>query len=205
MSIRRSCKRNQQAAEKICRTARAIAALILLIPVAAIADCYQESVTVNQTRAEIREVVDLQRFVKTVNTQQMCTVMFRARINNKWYDGRGESQGQLTDSTDQICAQAMQVARIKILEKVGGVAVQSSQSLYCNDFETPQLRKGLKKFDTFRISELKPVPNSVPFEYKGSVCRHFLESDIDPRTNNLMQWQIVGCIIRDEWTVVDKF
>lgn len=176
------------------------------MPLTAAAECYQEAVTVNQARSEIREIADLQKFVKTVDSrQQICTVMFRARINNKWYDGRGESQGAITDSTDQICSQAMQSGRTKILEKVEGTAVQSNQTLYCNDFQTPQLRKGLKKFDTFKISELKSVPNTQPFEYKGSVCRYFLESDIDSKTNNLMQWQIVGCIIRDEWTVVDKF
>ena len=175
------------------------------MPTVALADCYQESVTVNQSRAEIKEVADYQKFVKTVNNQQICTVMFRVKINNRWHDARGESQGSTADSTDQICAQAMQVGRSNILEKVEGVAVKSSQTLYCNDFETPQLRKGLKKFDTFKISELKPMPDSVPFEYKGSVCRYFLESDIDSKTNNLMQWQIVGCIIRNEWTVVDKF
>jgi len=175
------------------------------MPTLAIADCYQEAVTVNHSRTQIREITDLQRFVKTADNKQICTVMFRARINNRWYDGRGESQGLITDSTDQICAQAMQTGRTKILEKIDGVAVQSNQTLYCNDFETPQLRKGLKKFDTFRISELKPHPDSRPFEYKGSVCRYFLESDIDSRNNNLVQWQIVGCVIRDEWTVVDKF
>lgn len=179
---------------------------MLVLPLTAAAECYQEAVTVNQARSEIREIADLQKFVKTVDSrQQVCTVMFRARINNKWYDGRGESQGPITDSTDQICSQAMQVGRTKILEKVEGTAVQSTQTLYCNDFQTPQLRKGLKKFDTFKISELKSVPNSQPFEYKGAMCRYFLESDIDSKTNNLMQWQIVGCIIRDEWTVVDKF
>jgi poly-D-alanine transfer protein DltD len=78
------------------------------LPFQAAAECYQESVTVNQSHAEIREIADLQKFVKTIDKQQICTVIFRARINNKWYDGRGESQGQLTDSTDQICSQAMQ-------------------------------------------------------------------------------------------------
>jgi len=179
--------------------------LILIVPVFALADCYQESVTVARTKSEIKEVADFQKLVKTVNNQQICTVLFKARINNQWYDARGESQGPITDSTDQICAQAMQVGRTKILERAAGVGVQSSQTLYCNDFEIPQLKKGLKKFDTFKISELKPLPNSEPFEYKGSTCRHFLESDIDPRTNNLKQWQIVGCVIRNEWTVVDKF
>lgn len=173
--------------------------------VPAAAECYQESATVNQSRATIREIADFQKFVKTANNRQICTVMFRARINNQWYDGRGESQGLLTDSTDQVCSQAMQVGRTQILEKVAGAGIQASQTLYCNDFQTPQLRQGLKKFDTFKISELKPMADSQPFEYKGSVCRYFLESDIDPKTNNLMQWQIVGCVIRDEWTVVDKF
>lgn len=180
-------------------------ALMLAVPMTASAECYQESVTVNQAQSEIKEVVDYQKFVKTAGNQQMCTVVFRARINNKWYDARGESQGPVTDSTDQICSQAMQVGRTKILDRINGVAVQSSQTLYCNDFDIPQLKKGLKKYDTFKISELKPVPGGQPFEYKGSLCRYFLESDIDPKTNNLMQWQIVGCVIRDEWTVVDKF
>lgn len=176
-----------------------------MLPALVAAECYQESVTANNSAAQIKEVADLQRFVRTAGNQQICTVMFRARIKNRWHDSRGESQGLITDSTDQICAQALHVGRVKILEKIEGAAVQSSQTMYCNDFETPQLKKGLKKFDTFKISELKPYPDSQPFEYKGSVCRHFLESDIDPKTNNLMQWQIVGCVIRDEWTVVDKF
>jgi len=178
---------------------------MVFLPLLVKAECYQESVTVNNSSGQIREIADLQRFVKTVDSKQICTVMFRAKISNKWYDSRGESQGPITDSTDQICAQALNTARTKILEKVEGNSVQSSQSLYCNDFNTPQLRKGLKKFDTFKISELKPVPDSQPFEYRGSVCRHFLESDIDQRSNNLIQWQIVGCVIRNEWTVIDKF
>jgi hypothetical protein len=181
------------------------AAVIGLVPLLAVAECYQEAVTTNNARAEIKEVADFQKYVKTQNNQQICTVMFRARIGNRWYDARGESQGPITDSTDQICAQAMQVGRSQILERVAGSAVQSTQTLYCNDFNTPQLRKGLKKFDTFRVSELKPMPNAEPFEYKGSTCRHFLESDVDPSTNNLVQWQIVGCVIRNEWTVIDKF
>ena len=182
-----------------------ITLVIGLFPALAVAECYQEAVTTNNARAEIKEVADFQKFVKTQNNQQICTVMFRARIGNRWHDARGESQGLTTDSTDQVCAQAMQVGRSRILERVAGSAVQSTQTLYCNDFNTPQLRKGLKKFDTFKVSELKPMPNMEPFEYKGSTCRHFLESDVDPNTNNLVQWQIVGCAIRNEWTVVDKF
>jgi len=181
------------------------AVTIALLPGVAVAECYQEAVTTNNARAEIKEVADFQKFVKTQNNQQVCTVMFRARINNRWHDARGESQGLITDSTDQVCAQAMQVGRSQILERVAGSAVQSTQTLYCNDFNTPQLKKGLKKFDTFKVSELKPVPNMEPFEYKGSMCRNFLESDVDPNTNNLIQWQIVGCVIRNEWTVIDKF
>jgi hypothetical protein len=181
------------------------AAVIGLIPILASAECYQESVTTNRSAVQIKEIVDLQKFVRSTGNQQSCTVMFRAQINNRWHDARGESQGLITDSTDQICAQALHTGRVKILEKIEGASIQSSQTMYCNDFETPQLRKGLKKFDTFKISELKPHPDTTPFEYQGSTCRYFLESDIDPRTNNLKQWQIVGCVIRNEWTVVDKF
>lgn len=183
-----------------------ITAIILsLIPILAVADCYQESVTTATSLAQIKEITDLQKYVKTAGSQQNCTVMFKAKINNRWYDSRGESQGPITDSTDQICAQALHLGRLQILEKIEGTAVQSSQTMYCNDFEIPQLKKGLKKFDIFKISELKSHPDTVPFEYQGAVCRYFLESDIDPLTNNLKQWQIVGCVIRNEWTVVDKF
>jgi hypothetical protein len=181
-------------------------ALIFVWPATTWAECYQESVTTNRARTEIREVVDYQKFVSTAGNLQTCTVMFRANINNKWHDARGESQGLVTDSTDQICSQAMQVGRSKILEKIQGTAIQSSQTMYCNDFQTPQLRKGLKKNDTFLVSELKPHPvESKPFEHKGTICRYFLESDINPKTNTLMQWEIMGCLIRNEWTVVDKF
>ena len=189
----------------IYRTAQQVIALSVLVPSLSLAECYQESVTVNQAKSEIREIADYQKFVKTVNNQQVCSVIFRAKINNKWYDARGESVGSLSDSTDQICSQALHVGRTTILEKVTGSSIQSSQTLYCNDIETPKIRKGLKKYDTFKLSELKPMPNAQPFEHKGTICRHFLESDMDPKTNNLMQWQIVGCVIRDEWTVVDKF
>lgn len=189
----------------IYRTAQQIIALSVLLPAVSLAECYQESVTVNQAKSEIREIADYRKFVKTVDNQQICSVIFRAKINNKWHDARGESTGSLSDSTDQICSQALHQGRTTILEKVTGSAVQSSQTLYCNDFETPKIRKGLRKYDTFKLSELKPVPNAQPFEHRGTICRHFLESDMDPKTNNLMQWQIVGCVIRDEWTVVDKF
>lgn len=187
------------------RFVQTTAAITALIPVLAAAECYQESVTSNQAMAQIKEITDLQKYVKSAGNTQSCTVMFKARINNRWHDARGESQGPITDSTDQICAQAMHAGRVKILEKIAGTSIQSSQTLYCNDFETPQLKKGLRKFDTFKISELKPHPETAPFEYQGAICRYFLESDIDPRTNNLKQWQIVGCVIRNEWTVVDKF
>ena len=194
-----------RANKTIYRTAQQIIAASLILPALTWAECYQESVTMNSAQAQIREIADYQKFVKTVNNQQICSVMFRAKINNRWYDVRGESSGSVTDSTDQICSQALHVGRTTILEKITGSAVQSSQTLYCNDFDTPKIRKGLKKFDTFKVSELKPVPNAQPFEHKGTICQHFLESDMDPKTNNLMQWQIVGCVIRDEWTVVDKF
>ena len=180
--------------------------IVLAFPGLVLAECYQESVTANQSTAEIREISDFQKFVKTIGDTQTCSVLFRARIGNKWHDARGESRGLLTDSTDQICSQAIQVGRIKILERIQGAAIQSSQTLYCNDFQIPQLRKGLVKNDTFKLSELKPHPNAPgPFEHKGTVCRYFLESDIDPKTNALKQWEIVGCVIRNEWTVVDKF
>jgi hypothetical protein len=179
--------------------------LTALITLPSMAECYQESSTVNQAKSTITEITDHQKFVKTAGNHQICTVIFKAKINNKWHDARAESQGNISDSTDQLCSKAMHLGQIKILEKIGGTTIQGSQTLYCNDFDIPQLRTGLKKNDKFRVSELKPMPNAQLFQYRGSICRYFLESDLDMTTNDLMQWQIVGCIIRDEWVVVDKF
>jgi hypothetical protein len=169
------------------------------------AECFQESSTVNQSKYNIKEISDYQKFVTTSGNLQACTVVFKAKINNRWHDARAEAHGNISDSTDQLCSQAMHQGQIKILEEVGGTNVQTSQTLYCNDFEIPKLRSGLRKNDKFKLSELKPMPNSQNFQYKGTTCRYFLESDMNMNTNDLMQWQIVGCIIRDEWTVVDKF
>ena len=41
------------------------AAIIGLVPVLAVAECYQEAVTTNNARAEIKEVADFQKFVKS--------------------------------------------------------------------------------------------------------------------------------------------
>ena len=177
----------------------------LLLPVIAAADCFTESVTANKSLTEIKETSNLQRSVETKGSQQICTVRFRAKINNKWYDARGESQGLITDSTDQICSQAQNVGRVTILEQVEGISIQSSQTVFCSDFTNPRPKKGLKPLETFKVHELTPYPDAENFKHKGTTCRLFLETDIDPKTNKLMQWIITGCIVRNEWTVVEKF
>jgi hypothetical protein len=188
------------------QTKRKWITIILLLPITAAAECFTESVIASRAGAEIREVAEYEKSVSTLGNKQTCIVRFKAKIGNKWHEARAESQGLITDSTDQVCSQAMQTGRIRILEKVEGFALHSTQTQWCNDFKIPQIRKGLNKNDTFKISELKPHPAEPnPFEHKGTQCRYFLESDIDSRTNDLKQWEIIGCFIRNEWTVVDKF
>lgn len=187
-------------------TKQVITFFILFLPCVVSAECYQESTTLAQSKASIREIADLRKTVtSTGENRQVCTVAFKVLINGKWHDARGESEGHIKDSTDQICSQAMQSGKVSILEKIDGINIRTKQTMYCNDFDNSQIRKGLKKYDTFRISELTPVPNSTQFEHKGAICREFLESDIDSNSNNLVQWHIVGCLIRDQWTIVDKY
>jgi hypothetical protein len=46
------------------------AVIIGLLPILAAAECYQESVTSNQALTQIKEITDLQKFVKTTGNQQ---------------------------------------------------------------------------------------------------------------------------------------
>jgi hypothetical protein len=182
-----------------------------LMPALTQAECAVESVTMNQSNTVIREIADKEDRIEPIDSKrQKCIVTFRALIKGKWELARGESEGLRTDSKDMLCSEAFNTGRIKILEKVDGSKIQSSQSMICSDRLNLESRTGLKLYDKFKVSELKPFPNSVEFQLEGATCREFLESDLNPDTKTkqkqpLIQWIIVGCQIRNEWTVIDKF
>jgi hypothetical protein len=171
------------------------ALLIALLPLAAGAECYMRSATVNQLNKSITRIVDVKRSVVPVNQNQFkCNVAFRAEIDHVWHTGEGQSIGANGDSIDQICSQAMDSGRSYLLSKV------------CRDDALPEV-KTVRVGDIVQISELAPHPEKPNFfEYKSTKCRWFVESDFDPVRRDVLQHQGIVCLLRKgEWQVVDKF
>lgn len=184
------------------------AALILVAAaVTANAECYMRSATVNNSPMTVARVVDIQRYVTPAhNNQVKCVVSFRAEINHVWHNGEGTSMGASSDSIDQVCSQALNAGRSYILQKIGGGQVTSEQEMICTDRPEPTVR-AVKIGDIVQLSEVAPDPNEPNFfQYKGTQCRKFIETDFDPSKRDLFQWRGVVCLVRrGEWQVIDKF
>lgn len=179
---------------------------ISLVPVAARAECYMRSATVNQMAKPVTRIADVRRFVTPAdNNQFKCVVAFRAEVNHVWHNGEGTSMGTNGDSIDQVCSQALDTGRSYLLNKMGGKYV-TEQDMVCKDDPQPEV-KAVRVGDVVQISELAPHPQKPNFfDYKGTKCRWFVESDFDPKTRDIFQWQGVACLVRKgEWQVVDKF
>jgi hypothetical protein len=181
--------------------------LIAILPTVASAECYMRSATVNDSKLVITRVVDIQRFVTpAANNQMKCVVTFRAEINHVWNTGEGTSMGSASDSIDQICSQALNAGRSYILQKIGGAQVTSEQEMICTD--RPELQvKTVRIGDVVQLSELAPDPKEPNFfQYKGTQCRKFVETDFDTKKRDLFQWRGVVCLVRKgEWQVIDKY
>ena len=186
---------------------RLITILMALSPVIASAECYMRSATVNNSNMTVTRIVDVQRYVTPApNNQVKCVVSFRAEINHVWNTGEGVSMGSNSDSIDQICSQALNAGRSYLLQKVGGVQMTNEQEMICTDRPEPTV-KSVKIGDIVQLSELSPDPKEPNFfQYKGTQCRKFVESDFDINKRDLFQWRGVVCLVRrGEWQVVDKF
>lgn len=181
--------------------------LICLLPLAASAECYMRSATVNQLNKSITRIVDVKRFVTPVTSEQFkCNVAFRAEIDHVWHTGEGQSIGANADSIDQICSQALDSGRSYLLTKIGGGKTTTGQEMVCRDDPLPEVRT-VRVGDIVQISELAPHPQKPNFfDYQGAKCRWFIESDFDPVRRDLFQHQGVVCLVRKgEWQVIDKF
>ena len=183
--------------------------LITLLFVAgyAQADCYYRSSNIGRLRAPIERIADVDRTVIPVGKDKnQCRVTFRALIQNQWHTVEGESTGPLTTSLDQICAQAMNLARSQILDSVAGTDITAAQEMICTDQPIPQTRDLVAVGDFIRESEVRPHPiHRRPFAYRGSECRWFVESR--PESGRVDMNQGIACRSPGEqdWRVVDKW
>jgi hypothetical protein len=184
-----------------------IAIIVAFLPTIVGAECYMRSATVNDSKMTITRVVDIQRYVTPMSSGQMkCVVSFRAEINHVWHTGEGTSMGSASDSIDQICSQALNAGRSYILQKISGGKITNEQEMICTDRPEPTV-KTVRIGDVVQLSEVAPDPKEPNFfQYKGTQCRKFIETDFDPKKRDLFQWRGVVCLVRKgEWQVIDKF
>lgn len=186
---------------------RQLTLLFLLLPIAASAECYMRSASVRDVQSKITRVSDVKRYVTPVSDNQFkCTVAFRAEINHVWHTGEGSSIGASTDSLDQICTQALDSGRSFLLNRVTDGKITTETEMICTDRPDPKIQT-VRVGDIVQISELSPHPEKPNFfEYKGTKCRWFVESDFDSNKRDLFQWQGIVCQVRKgDWQVIDKF
>lgn len=186
---------------------KTLIAAATLTATSAYAECFMRSSTVNQVRHFITKIVDIKRYVVPAGQGQIkCNVTFRAEINHVWHTGEGQSIGADTDSIDQVCSQALNAGRSYLLSKIGGNGITAEQELICRDDPIPDV-KTVRIGDIVQLSEVAPHPQKPGFfEYQGTSCRWFVESDFDAKRRDVFQHQGIICLLRKgEWQVVDKF
>ena len=181
--------------------------LIVLLASSAHAECYMRSTTVSQLASSIERTADQQRdIIPQGNGGFKCRISFRALIDNKWHTAFGEEIGDARASLDQTCAKAMNAARVTILESVSGTRVTGNQEMICTDKPMPESRPNVSVGDMVWESEVQPHPvNRNSFNYRGSVCRWFVESKPQIGRVDLSQGIICRSLAEKVWKVVDKW
>lgn len=165
------------------------------------------SATISDTKKVAGRIADVNRTVTPLpNNQFKCNVLFRIELNGVWHTAEGNSMGSNEDSIDQICAQAFDFGRARILQKVAGNSIMTENEMVCRDDPVPST-KLVKIGDLVKISEMSPHPRKPNFfEYNGATCRWFIETDYDKVRREIIQFQGVACMTsNNEWRVVDKF
>lgn len=186
---------------------RFLIALSLLAATSAHAECYVRSETMSQMTSKIERIADVERRVLPVeNGATLCRITFRAYIDGKWYDAEGSDTADAGSSLDSSCARAMNTGRISILEVVGGTKITGQQELICTDEPKKQEKAYVNVGDVVWESEVQPHPvQKNQFNYRGSICRWFVESNPKPGFVNMHQGIICRAPNQKVWRVVDKW
>lgn len=185
--------------------------LILLMITSGIAhaECYTRSSTISEAKAPIERVTDVERtLIPVKNNMLMCRVTFRAYMSGKWETIEGEATGSKDGSLDQICAQAVDTGRARLIERVSGRNLRNTQEMICSDEETLALdeKNSVNIGDVVRDSEVQPHPlHKNIFRYRGSQCRWFVESVPKAGVVDMSQGIICKAPNQKAWKVVDKW
>lgn len=182
---------------------------LLLIAGAAEADCYYRSTTINDIKAKIQRQSEPVREIMRVNDNLVqCTATFRIMIDNVWFTAQGRAQADLNTPEPQICAQAQDAGRARLLQQIRGMETSVSQELVCTDQDIPKWRP-VKMGELVRESEVTPDPDHPgSFPYLGMECRRFLETI--NQGEGLIQNRGVICKLQrgengGKWKVIQKW
>lgn len=182
--------------------------LLLAFSSTAYAQCYTRSSTLSESKRVIERITDVERSILPKKNGVMCRVTFRAYMDGSWHTVEGEAEGARDSSLDQLCAQATDVGRARVIEKVSGRNLTNTQEMICTDEELPSLqaRNAVRIGEIVRDSQVQPHPlYRDVFQFRGAQCRWFVESV--PRPGQVEMSQGVICKSPDEkaWMVVDKW
>jgi hypothetical protein len=192
-------------------------AVALVVSVPAWSECYLRSSTINNLKGKIEKSADQTRRVFPLNNNQLqCTVTFQVMIDGVWYSAQGDAVGAATQGDNQLCAQAQDIGRAHLLQKIEGSQTSVSQEMVCTDQDIPKW-KPVNVGDIVRESEVAPhwdQRKRADFDHAGTKCRWFMET-APYRTGGMVQSYGVMCrlnktdnnswLIRDKWIgSVDK-
>jgi len=184
------------------------AALILIMSLStkAHSECYIRSAMTSLASMSITGMADLDPLVVPISpTQNKCLVNFRAQVNGGWITVEAEKVGSKNIPEIQLCEQAIEQGRIKLLSRASPRHIEVEQNMVCDERPAIQVRS-VKRGEMILESEVRPHPNfPKPFTYRSSKCRWFMEPEVLPG-KDLLQRQGIACLINaNQWQVVDKW
>lgn len=180
-------------------------AVLLTLSATAQAECYMRSTTLNELKARVERQTDVVREVRNINDKLQCFVTFRVMINGVWYTAQGRAVGDTFESENQLCAQAMDSGRARLLQTIKGSETSVTQEMVCTDQTIPTW-KPVTVGQKLQESEVAPHPRKrASFPHKGTECRWFVET-LPQGVGGLIQNEGIICRIRqEEWIVLEKW
>jgi hypothetical protein len=134
-------------------------------------------------------------------------------VDGVWYTAQGDAVGDMTQGDNQLCGQAQDIGRARLLQKIDGSRTSVTQEMVCTDQDVPKW-KPVKTGDIVRESEVAPhwdLTKRQSFAHRGMECRWFMET-VPYSIGGVVQSQGIMCrlennrwLIRDKWIAsVDK-
>jgi len=166
-------------------------------------DLKEDSVITNSIKILEKEIVS--RTVTPTARGRSCGIDARFRIGNEWHVQAGDADWKDSETIQQTCARAMDMAERSLTERIGRANIQSRRLVVCRDDGNYRRLDNYEVGTVRRLHQYRPHPTYPNnFVHNGTVCRFFLDTKMQEK--DIYTFQGVICEIgRDQWAVVDKF